>query len=42
MAEKRQVKDAKIALQHTVGLGGACVVAMYKKFLPGPGFSRPD
>jgi sterol carrier protein 2 len=43
MAEKRQVKDPKYALQHTVGLGGACVVSMYKKLKPGtPGFSRPD
>jgi sterol carrier protein 2 len=42
MAEKRQVKDPKYALQHTVGLGGACVVAMYKKLKPGVGFSRPD
>jgi sterol carrier protein 2 len=42
MAEKRQVKDANYALQHTVGLGGACVVAMYKKYKPGPGNPRPD
>jgi acetyl-CoA acetyltransferase len=27
----RQVKDAKIGLQHNIGLGGACVVTMYKK-----------
>jgi len=27
----RQVKDAKVALQHNLGLGGACVVTMYKK-----------
>jgi acetyl-CoA acetyltransferase len=31
MAEKRQVEGARIALQHNVGLGGACVVTMYKK-----------
>jgi len=30
-AEKRQVEDAKIALQHNLGLGGAAVVAMYRK-----------
>jgi sterol carrier protein 2 len=29
-AEKRQVPGAKIALQHNLGLGGACVVTMYK------------
>ena len=29
--DKRQVEGAKLALQHTVGLGGACVVAMYEK-----------
>jgi acetyl-CoA acetyltransferase len=31
MAEKRQVDGARIGLQHNVGLGGACVVTMYKK-----------
>ena len=30
-AEKRQVDDAQAALQHNLGLGGACVVAMYKR-----------
>lgn len=30
-AEKRQVENAKAALQHNLGLGGACVVAMYTK-----------
>ncbi len=30
-AGDRQVKGAKIALQHNLGLGGACVVTMYKK-----------
>jgi sterol carrier protein 2 len=30
-ADKRQVADAKIALQHNLGLGGAAVVAMYRK-----------
>ena len=27
----RQVTDARIALQHNVGLGGACVVTMYRR-----------
>jgi len=27
----RQVEGAKIALQHNIGLGGACVVTMYRK-----------
>ena len=31
MAENRQVADAKVALQHNLGLGGAAVVAMYRK-----------
>lgn len=35
MAQKRQVADAKIALQHNLGLGGACVIAMYKKYTDG-------
>ncbi len=30
-ADKRQVKGAKLALQHNLGLGGAAVVAMYRK-----------
>ncbi|HEY7437772.1 MAG TPA: lipid-transfer protein [Acidimicrobiia bacterium] len=30
-AEARQVDGAKLALQHNLGLGGACVVAMYRK-----------
>jgi sterol carrier protein 2 len=30
-AEARQVDGAKIALQHNLGLGGAAVVAMYRK-----------
>ena len=30
-AEKRQVKDAKLALQHNLGLGGVAVVTMYRK-----------
>jgi acetyl-CoA acetyltransferase len=29
-AQKRQVDNVTVALQHNLGLGGACVVAMYK------------
>jgi acetyl-CoA acetyltransferase len=31
MAERRQVEGARVALQHNVGLGGACVVTMYRR-----------
>ena len=30
-AEKRQVEGARIALQHNLGLGGACVMSMYRR-----------
>lgn len=30
-ADKRQVENASIALQHNLGLGGACVVTMYRR-----------
>ncbi|HEF4760884.1 TPA: lipid-transfer protein [Pseudomonas putida] len=30
-AERRQVEGARIALQHNVGIGGACVVTLYRK-----------
>ncbi|MBW2229914.1 MAG: lipid-transfer protein [Deltaproteobacteria bacterium] len=30
-AEKRQVEAVEAALQHNLGLGGACVVALYKR-----------
>jgi acetyl-CoA acetyltransferase len=30
-AGPRQVQNAKIALQHNIGLGGACVVTMYQR-----------
>ena len=30
-ADKRQVPNAKVAVQHNLGLGGACVVTMYRK-----------
>jgi acetyl-CoA acetyltransferase len=29
-ADKRQVEGARLALQHNLGLGGACVVTLYK------------
>jgi acetyl-CoA acetyltransferase len=31
LAEKRQVAGAKVAIQHNIGLGGAAVVAVYRK-----------
>lgn len=43
MADKRQVKDVKYALQHNLGLGGACVVTMYGRYKPGvQGCTRPN
>ncbi len=30
-ADKRQVKDVNVALQHNIGLGGAAVVSIYRK-----------
>ena len=30
-ADKRQVPDARLALQHNLGLGGACVVTLYER-----------
>jgi sterol carrier protein 2 len=30
-ADKRQVPNARVALQHNIGLGGACVVTMYQR-----------
>jgi sterol carrier protein 2 len=30
-ADKRQVDGAKVALQHNLGLGGACVVTIYRR-----------
>ncbi|MBK7395540.1 MAG: lipid-transfer protein [Myxococcales bacterium] len=29
--DKRQVEGAKVALQHNLGLGGACVITMYQR-----------
>ena len=34
MADLRQVKDAKVGLTHSLGLGGACVVGIYTKMKP--------
>jgi len=31
LAGPRQVENAKVALQHNLGLGGACVVTMYRR-----------
>jgi len=33
-AGKRQVNGAKVALQHNIGLGGVCVVTMYRHGFP--------
>jgi len=30
-AGDRQVENAKVAIQHNLGLGGACVMTMYKR-----------
>jgi len=42
MAMKRQVSNLKYALQHNIGLGGACVVVMYKKYNENQGWNRKD
>ncbi len=42
MASKRQVPNVQYALQHNLGLGGACVVALYKKYNDKKGWSRAD
>lgn len=42
MAQKRQVTGLKYALQHNIGLGGACVVVMYKKYNENQGWSRSN
>jgi sterol carrier protein 2 len=34
VAGRRQVPDARLALQHNVGLGGACVVTLYESMQP--------
>ena len=30
-ADRRQVDGARLALQHNLGLGGACVVTLYER-----------
>ena len=40
MSEERQVDNVKVALQHNLGLGGACVVTVYKKYNDNPGKVR--
>ena len=42
MAGKRQVPNLEYALQHNIGLGGACVVVMYKKYNKNNGHKRPE
>ena len=37
---KRQVAGAKIGLQHNLGLGGAVVVALYKRGFPQNGYVK--
>ena len=32
MADKRQVDNARVALQQNFGIGGAAVVTLYKKY----------
>ena len=39
---KRQVPGAKLALSHNLGLGGACVVGLYKKYNSKQGWTRKD
>lgn len=40
MAGGRQVPGVKVALQHNIGLGGAAVVGLYKKYNSNPGFTK--
>lgn len=42
MAGKRQVPGLQYALQHNLGLGGACVVVLYKKYNANKGWKRED
>ena len=42
MASKRQVPNLTYALQHNLGLGGACCVALYKKYNANKGWKRDD
>ena len=36
------MKSVKYALQHNLGLGGACVMVVYEKYQPGEGRVRDD
>ncbi len=38
LADLRQVPNAKLALQHNIGLGGAAVVTMYQKYKATPAY----
>ena len=40
LAGKRQVPGAKVALQHNLGLGGACIVTLYRLGFPSSGNTR--
>ena len=40
-AGKRQVKDAKVGVTHNLGLGGACVVSVFKKVEDSKKSKRP-
>ena len=40
LAGKRQVPGAKVALQHNLGLGGACVITLYRLGFPSSGNTR--
>ena len=31
-ADRRQVNGAKVAIQHNLGLGGAAIVTIYRKY----------
>ncbi len=33
--DRRQVDGARLALQHNIGLGGACVVTLYERVAAG-------
>ncbi|XP_053989846.1 sterol carrier protein 2-like [Hylaeus volcanicus] len=41
-AGKRQVPNAKLALQHNIGLGGAVVVALYRMGFPKQGVAKKN
>lgn len=40
-ADARQVEGAKLGLQHNIGLGGAAIVALYKKGFPSKIVAQP-